>query len=692
MSKMKFLLLACFIAFLACSCSEKVTGTTEDENTVIAQGGTSSSTDETQVPEPTSSNVSSSSIAPTTSSSSQEHISAPGSLGAGNIYLDTTLYLSGDGYGGAAGGLGGFGCGGGSWNGPDTTAVGEINLITLDSVLAGRIATLIGQGKSEAEADTIAKWELFAALGIDTLLKDHPEVPPTHIDYMLDDIFGGTTKSEFFKEVTEAFAKTGTLETKHYCNFSNLAQFRQTGNPLTTNLYPARTFPNYMLYDNTAYIPKGCAGISRPMPTGLINNVARKCFSLPYCTKELLDSIIWAEHKGTDVTIGNIPFICKETGWNTPNDLEVYTYKETCDKEGKYIKGGRTDTLFVCSLDSGWYKAEAIDAETFDVPCDKHGKLYTSPNDSTKTYVCRKEHFCRQYDTYTPNAPCMDEGWDYADKNDLEMSEAEECGTEGEILRSENDPNMYYVCQKGRWSEFYNRPCDNDNERIKIQDKNITGYIEYICYDKTWRPTYEWHTDYPAEYYFNPEIDYGSFTDPRDNYEYKTTVFKNKTWMAENMKYDPGMEGATACLEDSCKNVGRFYNITVAGEICPDGWRLPNADDIKDLGYNPADFMELYSQLGGTGSHYSAPDTYGMSFILSGQIIPPSVQNDPYSGVLPWQGYTTFLWMDETDSDNRRSVAKIGTSKAETFWEKENAKDSPWADGYYYYSIRCVKK
>ena len=692
MSKMKFLLLACFIAFLACSCSEKVTGTTEDENTVIAQGGTSSSTDETQVPEPTSSNVSSSSIAPTTSSSSQEHISAPGSLGAGNIYLDTTLYLSGDGYGGAAGGLGGFGCGGGSWNGPDTTAIGEINLITLDSVLAGRISTLIGQGKSEAEADTIAKWELFAALGIDTLLKDHPEVPPTHIDYMLDDIFGGTTKSEFFKEVTEAFAKTGTLETRHYCNFGPLAKFRQTGNPLTTNLYPARTFPSYILYDNTAYIPKGCAGILRPMPTGLINNVARKCFSLPYCTKDLLDTIIWAEHDAIDGTIGNVPFICKETGWSTPNELEVYTYKKECDKEGKYIKGGRTDTLFVCSLDSGWYKAEAIDAETFDVPCDKHGKLYTSPNDSTKTYVCRKEHFCRQYDTYTPNAPCMDEGWDYADKNDLEMSEAEECSTEGEILRSENDPNMYYVCQKGRWSEFYNRPCDNDNERIKIQDKNITGYIEYICYDKTWRPTYEWHTDYPAEYYFNPEINYGSFTDPRDNHEYRTTVFKNKTWMAENMKYDPGKEGATACLEDSCKNVGRFYNITVAGEICPDGWRLPNADDIKDLGFNPADFMEIYSQLGGTGSHYSAPDTYGMSFILSGQIIPPSIQNDPYSGVLPWQGYTTFLWMDETDSDNRRSVAKIGTSKAETFWEKENAKDSPWADGYYYYSIRCVKK
>ena len=43
MSKIKLILPACFIAFFACSCSEKVTGTTEDENTVIAQGESSSS-------------------------------------------------------------------------------------------------------------------------------------------------------------------------------------------------------------------------------------------------------------------------------------------------------------------------------------------------------------------------------------------------------------------------------------------------------------------------------------------------------------------------------------------------------------------------------------------------------------------------------------------------------------------------
>ncbi len=684
MSNVRYLLFACSIAFFACT--NDIAGTSEDGNT-FAQNGSSSSNGKS----------SSGSIAHTTSSSNQKQIPIPDLSGIGNIYLDTTIHWIKEGYGG--GGGGGGSCkfeGMSSWPRLDTTTInGEVNLITLDSVLTGRIATLVAQGISEMESDTIAKWELLNAIGIDTLLRMHPEITSKHIDYLLDDIFGGTTKSEFFKEVTETFAKTGTLETKHYCNFANLEKFRQTGTPLTANLYPARTFPNYILYDNTAYTTKECDGISRPMPTSLINNVARKCFSLPYCTTALRDTILWEEHKATNMTIGNIPFICKETGWSTPTEQDVYTYKIACDKDGKYLKGIYPDSLFLCRIDSGWRKVEAIDAETFDVPCDKHGKLYTSPNDSTKTYVCRKEHFCRQYDKYTPNAPCMDEGWDYANKNDLEMTDAE-CTTEGQTKQSENDPNMYYVCQDGRWSEFYNRPCDTDNERIKIQDKNITGYIEYICYDKTWRPTYEWHTDYPAEYYFNPEIEYGSFTDPRDNYVYHTVEFKGHTWIAENMKYagftESDLAKETRCLEDSCKNVGRFYNINVADKVCPEGWRLPNANDIKDLGYNPADFMKLYSQLGGTGSYYSAPDTYGMSFILSGRIIPPSAQDDPYSGVLPLQGYSTFLWMDETDSDNRRSVAEIGTGRAETFWGKPNTKDSPWPDEYYYYSIRCIKK
>ena len=45
MNKIKFLFIAFFIAFLACSCSDKVAGTTEDENT-LAEVSSSSSMDE----------------------------------------------------------------------------------------------------------------------------------------------------------------------------------------------------------------------------------------------------------------------------------------------------------------------------------------------------------------------------------------------------------------------------------------------------------------------------------------------------------------------------------------------------------------------------------------------------------------------------------------------------------------------
>ena len=100
------------------------------------------------------------------------------------------------------------------WGSYDTIVItGEVNLITLDSVLAGRIATLVAQGKSEIEADTIAKWELLSAIGIDTLIRERPDISSKHIDYTLDYIFGGTTKSTFFKEVTETFF---TIEKSSY--------------------------------------------------------------------------------------------------------------------------------------------------------------------------------------------------------------------------------------------------------------------------------------------------------------------------------------------------------------------------------------------------------------------------------------------------------------------------------------------
>ncbi len=676
MSKFKFFFFACFIAFLACSCSDKVAGTTEDENT-LAQGDSSSSTEDAL-----SSKEDALSSMLEVSSSSIYAIIQPDSLGSETTNSINDLIFDSPSFGGDGnwGGLGGQGtC-------LDSAEVAQAieNTITLGKFISGRTEKLIATGLTQEQASATAQQELFTALGIDTFLQEQP-TQKKYISNLLNYIFGGTTESEFYKSVEKTFTETGTLSKEHYCNFAEREETSADKIPITG--YTGIGFPRHLIYEYTMYNSRSCKG-TLLIPSRIIEVVNTKCYDMPPCDSSNIGTTVKAKYKSAEKF-----FTCRASGWDGANAMEATTFGIECDKEGKDVfYGGKPINIsFVCSLDSGWHVAETIDAETFDVPCDKHGKLYTSMDTPNTTYVCRKEPFCRHYDFYKADAPCMDEGWDYATKNDLEMSKAE-CTADGQIQKSNIDPNMYYVCQDGNWSEFYNRPCDTDNKRIKIQDQNITGYVEYICYNKTWRPAYEWHAEYPAEYYFNTEINYGSFKDPRDNYVYHTIDFKGRTWIAENMKYagfpDSVLAKETRCLEDSCKNVGRFYSYNVADKVCPEGWSLPDSSDIATLGERQPDTPHLISQLGGTGSSYSAPDTYGLSFILSGRIVNT---DQPYS---PWQGYTAMFWTNETDPQDSRLVVKVGYYKVEyDGWYQNNPPGMP---GLYnddvFLTLRCLKK
>ena len=704
MNKLIYLLAA--VALIACSESENIA-----DVDFVAQGGSSSSVEELSSDRVFDENAPASSSSATETASENAPVSgAFESLSASSS--SATIANSSSSAGGNSGNQNyGGGC---AWDGAsnwsryarnnfpfDTTEIvrDPPSLITLDSVLEGRIKKLTESGNTQEQATAMAKSELFTALGFDSVLRAKQDTSTESINHALDDIFGGTTKSEFYKDVKNYFTENGALQPKHYCNFVGLNYFRDKRIEGISIYGEHSDFPDYALYDNSAYESVGCAmGPGRPIPREIVNETKRKCMNLPVCDNSIRDTIIWSKTIFGEMDLS--PFICREKGWDAPTRMEIETYGIPCDREGKYVVySKRADSLFVCSLDSGWHKVETIDAETFDVPCDKHGKLFESPNRPNVTYVCRTESFCRHYDVYTNNAPCFDKGWDYAQQKDFETSKAE-CDSEGITYQSPNDPNLYYVCHDEKWTEFFNMPCDTDNKRVKIiNEKVYTKFTEYICYNKTWRPTYEWHTDYPTEYYFNPDIEYGRLEDPRDHHVYRTVVFKGKTWMAENMKYEgpfvADFAKPTACLEDDCKNVGRFYSFDVAGEVCPDGWRLPDSSDVKDLGYNPADFMKLYSQLGGTGSSYSAPDTYGMSFILSGRI-PGGV--DPYE--LAWQGYATFLWMNPTRDGNRLAL-NLGTGKAEMFWYstiqvgadvKKDDRLASLLSSRTYMSVRCIKK
>ncbi len=704
MSPLKYLFLVCSIAFFACT--DDVAGTWEDENTVAQQ--------------------SSSSVAESSAESSSSDIDTkPAEI---EVYwidsIGTQIYI---------------GCGSKSGfvtyieskivldTSKDTSTSEAIkpiiryatpedtnksSPITLDSIIEKRVTKLVANGYSESDADSIAKWELFRAIGIDSILLESSQIKPIDINSAINYIFGGTTKSDFYKEVKETFTETGTLEQKHYCNF-DMSHIRSYSlqYEVKSLYYPNSLFASHILYNQDDYMPRKCTG--GPLlviPFNITSNIERKCLNLPYCNSSIKDTVIKTSFNG----IGERAFICRESGWDAATDKEAETYGIPCDKEGKYIVHSKQpEYSYKCSLDSGWHAVHTIDAETFDVPCDKYGKLYASPNRPNVTYVCKNPRnsassdvrivsVCKVYpinpDPYSPSAPCHKENdWEIAKLVEVETANVE-CDSEGKTYQSPSDTNLYYVCHDKKWTEFYNMPCDTDNMRVKIKNDSIkTKFTEYICFNKKWKRTYKLDYDYPKEYYFNPNFEYGEFEDPRDGQIYRTTEFKGKTWMAENIKYEgtPVTDSATACLEDSCKNVGRFYNASIASEICPEGWRLPDSTDIASFGENPEDLEKLFSQLQGAGQKntYTAPDTYGMSFKETGRI--REAENF-------FQIYATRLWLNEVDSAGHRRYATITVESLEIGWYREPImteystgpkRIQTVEDGSdTYRTIRCIKK
>ena len=562
------------------------------------------------------------------------------------------------------------------------------HMIRLDTILEGRIQKLSEMGIAPEEAECIAQMELFKALGFDSVISKKSGATKLTIDRALDYIFGGTTQSDFYKDVNDYFANTGTLLPEHYCNFNDLEQFRSVRN--NGKYYPNifNTYPSYTLYDNSTFESKGCAsGLPRPIPLGLVNETRRMCMNLPQCDQSIRDTIIRTKSV-VGFMASTIPYVCRENGWNTPTDMELETFGTPCDKEGRYIVYSKNSQIsFVCSLDSGWYEAQTTDAETFDVPCDKNGKLYKSPNRPKITYVCRTTPFCRSIDTRVRGLCFTDKGWDIAQAIDFETGD-DECDSEGKTHQSPSDSNLYYVCHDGIWTKFFDMPCDTDNMRVKIKNDQIYKNFEsYICYDKTWRRIGSWHTDYPAEYYFNPDFDYGSFEDPRDHRVYRTTVFKGTTWMAENMRYEgtflTDIPQSTTCLQDSCKNLGRFYDLYAAATVCPEGWRLPDSSDIEVLGNSPVEFEELFSQL----SMRVSTDSYGMSFVPTGRIL--NTEQDLSNG----QGASLKIWMNPTQEKKRLAVQI--TSSGFGMWWGQDLREMYAGQEYdntTYLPIRCIKE
>lgn len=184
-------------------------------------------------------------------------------------------------------------------------------------------------------------------------------------------------------------------------------------------------------------------------------------------------------------------------------------------------------------------------------------------------------------------------------------------------------------------------------------------------------------------------VEYGTLADSRDGKSYKTVKIGSLTWMAENLNYDNSAT-ATGSIDSSfcydgipanCEKYGRLYQEYAATVVCPEGWRLPTADDWRDLTTTAkSEFGDNNGSLRAVGEwentifgdNVTATNASGFSALPAGY--------RAKTGECDGEGTKAYFWGE----DNMNHYAWILSNQYDM--EKESMQR-----GYYAYAVRCVK-
>ena len=191
----------------------------------------------------------------------------------------------------------------------------------------------------------------------------------------------------------------------------------------------------------------------------------------------------------------------------------------------------------------------------------------------------------------------------------------------------------------------------------------------------------------------NPEdlslnVTTGSFTDPRDNQEYKTVTIGTQTWMAENLKYSFDDRGKNRCYDDStelCTIYGQLYTWRAAQEACPTGWHLAKNMEWWELidsvhhQINHLMSKDYWYEKGKT----KGDDLYGFALLPAGMIM----LGESYNRTI-----ATYFWTTENrgNSDSRAYGFEFRLGY------EDNDPDFNYGGiledrDINYYSVRCIK-
>lgn len=263
-------------------------------------------------------------------------------------------------------------------------------------------------------------------------------------------------------------------------------------------------------------------------------------------------------------------------------------------------------------------------------------------------------------------------------------------GSMVQIEANASKPVETLVCKNSSWTqpslmdlETASHPCTKNGERLA---SDSLSYITYVCHEGEWYTSDDNTEKFPTEYFLNPDIEYGSFTDPRDGQSYKTTQFNGKTWLAQNINYydetDTAFVNSSMCLNEAdrdggnkewtCEKNGRYYRENVAHKACPKGWRLPSKEDwseVRNMAYTDAMkyLPKLFSKISGV---WNASDEFGLSLREQTLI-------DAYGWYQVGVNYAYF-WLEE-------SVFAAVSATGISFREKDTREYGQFVP------VRCVK-
>ena len=171
---------------------------------------------------------------------------------------------------------------------------------------------------------------------------------------------------------------------------------------------------------------------------------------------------------------------------------------------------------------------------------------------------------------------------------------------------------------------------------------------------------------------------FGSMTDLRDGWVYKTVQIGSQTWMAENLSFKTDDSFCNGDKAIHCVRHGRLYTWNAAKNACPVGWRLPTEADWTYL-LDIAGGQPLAGKMLKSVSSWQKPNlganVFGFSANPAGAKFEDGTYNDP--------GRYAIFWSASEESEKEAYGLYL-----QNFNDRADLNSSDKKNGF---SVRCIK-